>query len=336
MDTEDFVRLVYTSVLRRSPEDVGLESGVAALQQGMSPAAYLQSVASSDEFAGSRLVPGLSSARPAYDPAADELFNQARTADVSEATTSLSAFDAIGYEHFNSVIDAAYATFEAEMPGFSGQDFYVEQHRLRFFELSNIVAKLMAEGTSEDKTILDVGWSVNTLAVQRLFPGAQVWALDRPQMPMPASLQAHAIHQDLTAKDLDDVDFGLRADIILFAEVLEHLLVNPVKVISFLVRHLRPGGRLIITTPNFFRAGAVDAMARNDNPQPIFPYESGPEDAPHFHVREYCMRELIGYAKAAAGRLEAFFFSSCWDDAAIRDSRPQHEWSNMVVVVQRV
>jgi SAM-dependent methyltransferase len=40
-------------------------------------------------------------------------------------------------------------------------------------------------------------------------------------------------------------------DLILFAEIIEHITFNPVKMWSALYRLLRPGGRIILTTPNY-------------------------------------------------------------------------------------
>lgn len=42
-------------------------------------------------------------------------------------------------------------------------------------------------------------------------------------------------------------------DLVLCCEVLEHLILNPLKIFGEIVRVLRPGGRLILTTPNAVR-----------------------------------------------------------------------------------
>ena len=301
----------------------------------MTPSDYLQAAIASAEFASSRLQPSQPSVSPAYDPATDEILKHQLTPDVQAASQWLSEADGISFEQFNHELKAAFADFRIAMPTFGGQDGYVDQHRMRFFELTNVILKLLARDKKERSVIIDVGWSVNTLTMQRLAPDADVRTLDRPHMPLPPSLQENAILCDLAAKSLDHVDAGVRADVIVFAEVIEHLLANPVKVMSFLLRHLVPGGRLVITTPNFFRTDNMNAIVRRDNPQPTYPYDSGPDDAPHFHIREYCMRELLLYAVQAGGEIEAFFFSGCWDDPSSLLVRPRDEWSNMLVVVRK-
>jgi 2-polyprenyl-6-hydroxyphenyl methylase/3-demethylubiquinone-9 3-methyltransferase len=45
---------------------------------------------------------------------------------------------------------------------------------------------------------------------------------------------------------------------ILFAEILEHITFNPIKMWSALYRLLRPGGRIILTTPNYHVAAFLE------------------------------------------------------------------------------
>jgi 2-polyprenyl-3-methyl-5-hydroxy-6-metoxy-1,4-benzoquinol methylase len=42
-------------------------------------------------------------------------------------------------------------------------------------------------------------------------------------------------------------------DVILFCEVIEHLIENPIFALNNLYRVLKPNGTLILTTPNVFR-----------------------------------------------------------------------------------
>jgi 2-polyprenyl-6-hydroxyphenyl methylase/3-demethylubiquinone-9 3-methyltransferase len=41
-------------------------------------------------------------------------------------------------------------------------------------------------------------------------------------------------------------------DLILFSEIIEHITFNPVQMWSVLYRLLAPGGRIVVTTPNFY------------------------------------------------------------------------------------
>ncbi|HKR22179.1 MAG TPA: methyltransferase domain-containing protein, partial [Pyrinomonadaceae bacterium] len=54
-------------------------------------------------------------------------------------------------------------------------------------------------------------------------------------------------------------------DLVLCCEVLEHLLINPSHTLYEAHRVLRPGGHLLITTPNALRWGNLFAMIRGEN-----------------------------------------------------------------------
>jgi SAM-dependent methyltransferase len=77
-------------------------------------------------------------------------------------------------------------------------------------------------------------------------------------------------------------------DVVLFCEIIEHLLMDPVAVLSQVYRVLKPGGILVLTTPNVARLDNVLAMVNGAN---IYdPYSGfGPYGR---HNREYNRHEL--------------------------------------------
>jgi SAM-dependent methyltransferase len=100
-------------------------------------------------------------------------------------------------------------------------------------------------------------------------------------------------------------------DAIVMAEVIEHLHTSPVLVLRRLATWLRPGGTLIIQTPNAVALHKRMRMAAGRNPlEPIREDASNPG---HFH--EYTLAELLDAARAAglgpAGvRAENYFGAS--------------------------
>lgn len=78
-------------------------------------------------------------------------------------------------------------------------------------------------------------------------------------------------------------------DLVIFAEILEHLQNDPCKVLREIKRVLRPGATLIITTPNVARLENVTRLLAGEN---IYdPYSGyGPYGR---HNREYNRHELI-------------------------------------------
>lgn len=77
-------------------------------------------------------------------------------------------------------------------------------------------------------------------------------------------------------------------NVILFCEIIEHLLMNPVAVLKEIKRILKPNGVLILTTPNVSRLENVAKMIAGEN---IYdPYSGyGPYGR---HNREYNKHEL--------------------------------------------
>ena len=77
-------------------------------------------------------------------------------------------------------------------------------------------------------------------------------------------------------------------DFVLFCEIIEHLLMNPLHALREIHRVLEPGGLLVLTTPNVARLGNVLRWSRGDN---IYdPYSGfGPYGR---HNREYTLHEL--------------------------------------------
>ena len=81
-------------------------------------------------------------------------------------------------------------------------------------------------------------------------------------------------------------------DGVIFAEVLEHLLFDPKMLVREMSRVLRPGGELIVTTPNVLRIENRVKMLLGRN---VYPRHENFyfTDLYRRHNREYTMREVI-------------------------------------------
>lgn len=78
-------------------------------------------------------------------------------------------------------------------------------------------------------------------------------------------------------------------DVVIFAEIIEHLLMDPCKVIREIKRILKPAGTLLLTTPNVARLENVSKLISGTN---IYdPYSGyGPYGR---HNREFNVHELV-------------------------------------------
>jgi SAM-dependent methyltransferase len=106
-------------------------------------------------------------------------------------------------------------------------------------------------------------------------------------------------------------------DVVILAEVLEHLYTSPTHVLSFLHTLVKPDGVLIIQTPN-----AVSLTKRIKLLIGMHPYERIREDNTNpGHFREYSGAELRAYATATGFDVVRFGYYNYFDIRQIDHSK---------------
>lgn len=102
-----------------------------------------------------------------------------------------------------------------------------------------------------------------------------------------------------------NLPFDAEFDAVLFCEVIEHLLLDPLAALLRINRVLKPQGHLILTTPNVARLENVARIISGVN---IYdPYSGhGPYGR---HNREFNRHELVHLLRHAGFEIEAFFTS---------------------------
>lgn len=65
-------------------------------------------------------------------------------------------------------------------------------------------------------------------------------------------------YEDLSCESVFDELPDDSIDVVLFSEILEHITFNPVGMWKAVYRVLRPGGRIVVTTPNFYRTENIN------------------------------------------------------------------------------
>ncbi len=234
-------------------------------------------------------------------------------------------------DHFDeTVFEAAYQDKLAdEVTLIIGQREYLPQHKTRFRELFKASTHLLA-GRPSPK-LLEFGASEFSAFYKLLIPDLILHLSDRPTpadyIGFTEQVGVERLGCDAYfAMDLEQPTGSWarsRAnggnwphpqdyDLIVFAEVLEHLVVNPTDLISALLALLKPDGFLYLTTPNFFRAENREKWLALENPQQVYPAADGNWDR-HHHHREYGAAELLRFVQQAGGEVVAFYYSDCWD-----------------------
>jgi SAM-dependent methyltransferase len=191
------------------------------------------------------------------------------------------------------MIDAALAALDAD---------YCATHALRF---ERTFAHAHRAG-SKPGVLLDIGAHWLQQASLWCAHGWRVIAADLPTTLTDPTLIGHAdrlgierlIYRDLSAPDAFAALRDSSIDCVLFCEILEHLSFNPVALWREIYRVLKPGGRIVLTTPNYYalnaRAWSLGRFWRGDGGGLTVAEILTLHTYAH-HWKEYSRRELVGY-----------------------------------------
>jgi len=172
------------------------------------------------------------------------------------------------------------------------------------------VLKLVEEQCRQGSTVLDLGAQPFIISCALVKMGYNVIAFDVD--PEPYMRIAKACNVDVVKGDLERDELGINnADCAVFTEVLEHLhyYYAPL-VLNKINRALKPGGVLILTTPNI--ASLFRRLRLLLGIQPIYKY----------HVREYTMKEVVSLLSEAGFEVIKAYYSIV-DDLTYIDADPE-------------
>ena len=170
---------------------------------------------------------------------------------------------------------------------------YLGYHARRYDLLLRAVLRLL--GDSGAPRILDVGPMFETALLRDRVPGATVDTMGFAQPIFPPRPGERHLEVDLNlagnpAAPAADASY----DGIVMGEVIEHLYTAPSIVLGYLAGWLRPGGFLVLQTPNALALHKRLRMLVGRSP--LEPIRESRQNPGHFH--EYTLGEL----QEAAGR----------------------------------
>ena len=171
---------------------------------------------------------------------------------------------------------------------------YFHFHRMRFDYLLSKVRESVAR--IHPREILDIGPSFQTLMVQQEFPGCVVHTLGFYDERFRGGIRGE--HHSFDLNSSTDAAACPRLppfDLVVMAEVLEHLLAPPRAVFGCVARWLKPEGELLLQTPNAVSLAKRVRMLRGYNPYMMM-REPGDYSA---HIREYTPAELVELGREA-------------------------------------
>lgn len=139
--------------------------------------------------------------------------------------------------------------------------------------------RLIAQEIDSGKLVLDIGCNKGYL--KQLADGNTFFGIDNDDYILNnARLSGYKDTQKLDLNEFEKIRFKIKFDIIIFGDILEHLLY-PEKAVKFIVKkYLTKGGKIIISLPN-----VANFMIRLDLLTGRFDYkESGILDKTHLHL----------------------------------------------------
>ncbi|WP_019465412.1 class I SAM-dependent methyltransferase [Dyella japonica] len=196
--------------------------------------------------------------------------------------------------------DAFLALFEPH--GGTPTD-YLDDHYPRF---RATLEEFKATWTKPGKRVLDVGAHWLHQSVMWRQSGFEVIAMDLPGTLQHPSVRSLAGQMDIELLPCPDMEHAHElsalpddsVDVVLFTEILEHITFNPVGFWRQVHRVLKPGGRILVTTPNYYswkgRAWQPLRFARGLGGGISVDEVLGKHTYAH-HWREYSAREVARY-----------------------------------------
>lgn len=168
-------------------------------------------------------------------------------------------------------------------------DGYLGYHAPRFRFLLRLAQRMLPDRAQR---VLDIGPSpFSTILRQHLPCAVDTLGLEPATDPGLGSAHHHA---DLNRPE--SLPPALPAyDLIVFAEVLEHLHTSPTLVLNAIRGHLTSRGVLILQTPNAASLPKRLKLLAGRNPYELI--REDPSNPGHF--REYTLRELLAFAAQA-------------------------------------
>ena len=181
---------------------------------------------------------------------------------------------------------------------------YLNAHLERFLFTQKIFHERWPH--SKPGRLLDIGAHWLHQAILYATKGFSVTAADFPITIKEPSVQSLAKEYNIALYPYDDLSTGNSLtglpddsfDVIIFSEIIEHITFNPVPMWRELYRLLAPGGRIVVTTPNYYYVrGRAWSLKRfvSGRGGGITVAEIVHQNTYGHHWKEYSGKEIVEY-----------------------------------------
>jgi len=208
--------------------------------------------------------------------------------------------------------------------GADGKPAYFRLHRHRFTAL---LAALRHDAASE---VLEIGATPGQFTAMLVDAGYRVSAIDLFPEERAALWRSLGVEIQFCNLDEQPLPFASgRFDAVIFSEVIEHLAGSPLPALREMVRVLRPGGRLILTTPNqLYLKSRLRTLLDIVLGRPFEPFSEfqrsmqlhGPQRY-YNHSRLYTMQELGWLLQQAGLHIATARYVDAWERVGVERGR---------------
>lgn len=193
-----------------------------------------------------------------------------------------------------------------------GNHGYFKQHSEHFFKVYEIVKKFQPNFTQE--VVVDLGSKdgIFVPAIHAISPFKKTHIVDygkKESETVKIQSSTKEIHVEKHYLNLENEPLPFEdesVDVILFLEILEHFLYDPMYVLCQINRVLKKTGFLFISTPNLTSARSFQRMLLGNNPNAFTPYKE-PENVYERHNREFTIGEVKLLTSKAGFSVEEVF-----------------------------
>jgi SAM-dependent methyltransferase len=212
-------------------------------------------------------------------------------------------------------------------PLFDSGDEYHRSHTARLARTAQVLSDVVKEHNGSCR-ILELGTTgLFPIALKSLFPGVTIdvtnydnaWTLVESFVKDPvsqvvyelagqsATVAAFAVDLEYDTVPAEDETY----DIVLCCEVLEHMEIDPMHMLSEVNRVLKTNGKVILTTPNIVSSRGITKMLQGTEPYFYMQYHKSREY--HRHNYEYSCRSLLHILRSAG------FDANVWTEDLFED-----------------